>query len=1060
MTRSKGSVGEALRLKHAIAPPLFGKGKLHRSRLVDRLLGDLDKKLIVIAAPAGYGKTTLVADFAMHVELPVCWIRLFPGISETADLAQALRLSLNVRFRRLAGRPGLKGLSGVGPRGLAGIFADLIESEIQGQFVLAIDDVHEANDSAELLAFFDEFIDRQPSNLTTIVAGREPPQISLAKLMANGALGGLGPHDLALTRDEAVGILSPTHGGDDLEKVAEALIEQTKGWITGILLSNEVLHKVGSAAISGGQPLVFDYLATVVFNRLPEEMRTFLREASVLRIMTAKACDAVLVRKDSSRLLARLLQSGLFVTESEGEQRTYEFHPLFREFLRAQLTSIDARRGSALIRRAADYLAAGGAVEDAVHLFIEAGEIGRARAIAEADSERAFREGRINTLEEWDAALAQHGHPSITVLTLLAQGYADRGNIESSEGALQRIDSIPPKKAKRQTVAQIETVRGLIAFRKGMYKEAEAAGSLAERLLARTRKGHIHRGMAKRLRALAMAAGDEELVKVVAIAKDAVQDLDKAGDPYALAQGLVDLHSFQVQGGDQLGAIQSIERAHRLLLPIGAPVPLAMVVGNLAVVNHLRGRYEQSMAEFDRGLTLARLCASSLVEGQLLLSQAELFTDLGMNLQAGQVFQSALEIASRIGDIELLAYGCLGASNLHRRAGNRALAQEWVTRALEFAKAYERLKSSAVIQKAMLQVPTAPKEASEILSRVLDEARPKAELRDQVTAFLYLGFAQSLLGNRVSSVRGFAMSLQIAVSSGLEQVFASELAWNDVLFKEILRVSPAPHGLVAIGERMELMKAVGRRYQPKAESEPLPPHLLVRAFGRGVVMLHGSNLSGLKPLHRQILFYILDNEQAPKESIVEEFWPNAETGRKAANLHMAIYSLRRALGKTSIAFDGSRYSLVEELKTEYDVAKFEKAALVASHLAPGDPRKYFALTEAAGLYGGEFLVGDGSNWARARRGSLDATFTRIAEAYAEEAVQRGNRPSAIEVLRRALDVDPYNDNLNLKYLELLGGMGRRTDVVSHYARYVRLLGDELGLEPPATLREAYDRLIS
>lgn len=1060
MKRSKASVGERLRLKHAIAPPVFGKGKLHRARLVDRLLGDLDKKLIVIAAPAGYGKTTLVADFATHIELPVCWIRLFPGIADTADLAQALRLSLNGRFKRLAGRPGLRGLIGVGPKGLAGIFADLIENEIQGQFVLAIDDVHEANDSEELLAFLDEFIDRQPLNLTTIASGREPPQISLAKLMANGALGGLGPHDLALTRDEAVGLLGPANAGDDLEKVAEELIEQTRGWITGILLSNEVLHKVGSTAISTGQPLVFDYLATVVFNRLPEEVRTFLREASVLRVMTAKACDAVLLRKDSSRLLTRLLQSGLFVTESEGEQRTYEFHPLFRDFLRAQLTSIDARRGRALIRRAADYLSAGGAVEDAFQLFIEAREIGKAKACAEGDSERVFREGRINTLEEWDATLTEHGHPSITLLALLAQGHSDRGNIEGSERALQRIGSIPSKKARRHMVAQIETVRGWIAFRKGMYKEAEAAGAFAERLLAGTRKGHIHRGMAKRLRALAIAAGVEELIKAVAIAKDAVQDLEKAGDPYALAQGLIDLHSFQVQAGDQLGAIQSIERAHRLLLPIGAPLPLAMVVGNLAIVNHLRGRYEQSMAEFDRSLTLARLCASALVEAQLLLSQAELFTDLGMNLQAGHLFQSALEIASRIGDVELLAFGCLGASTLHRRAGNRALAQEWVARAIEFAKAYERLKASAIIQKAIMQVPTSPKEASEILARVLDESRPRAELRDQVAAFLHLGLAQSLLGNRASSQRSFSGALQLAVSTGLEQVFASELAWNDALLREVLSASPAPLGLHAITERIELMRAVGKRYEPRADDESVPPQLVVKAFGRGVVILHGASPGGLKPLHRQILFYIVDNELAPKESIVEEFWPNAETGRKAANLHMAIYSLRRALGKASIAFDGDRYSIAEELNIEYDVAKFEKAVLVASQLAPGDPRKYFVLTEAAGLYGGEFLAGDGSNWARTRRGSLDAMFTRIAEAYAEEAMQRGNRSSAIEVLRRALDVDPYNDNLNLKYLELLGGMGRRTDVVSHYARYVRLLGEELGLEPPASLREAYGRLIS
>jgi two-component SAPR family response regulator len=125
----------------------------------------------------------------------------------------------------------------------------------------------------------------------------------------------------------------------------------------------------------------------------------------------------------------------------------------------------------------------------------------------------------------------------------------------------------------------------------------------------------------------------------------------------------------------------------------------------------------------------------------------------------------------------------------------------------------------------------------------------------------------------------------------------------------------------------------------------------------------------------------------------------------------------------------------------------------------GDPRRLFALTEAINAYRGPFLPSFTSNWIIDRRRLLERKILGILILHAEEALVRGLPRQAIESLRRAVELEPLRDDLNFRYLEVLGRLERRNEVVGHYRRYVRLLADELGLDPPDALRNLYERLI-
>jgi LuxR family maltose regulon positive regulatory protein len=188
-------------LKHAITPPKFDANKIHRERLVDAIHGEIARKLIVIAAPAGYGKTTLLADFAAHTDIPVCWVGLTEADRDVMRLSTVLLASLEKRFRRLKNSLDLRAYANSSPEALAQAFVGMISQNIDEAFAILLDEADVLNSSEGGIAFLDTFLARTTDQVNVIAAGREVLEVSLARLMAEGDLAGFGPHDLALDKD-------------------------------------------------------------------------------------------------------------------------------------------------------------------------------------------------------------------------------------------------------------------------------------------------------------------------------------------------------------------------------------------------------------------------------------------------------------------------------------------------------------------------------------------------------------------------------------------------------------------------------------------------------------------------------------------------------------------------------------------------------------------------------------------------------------------------------------------------------------------------------------------
>ncbi len=1044
---------------HRITSPSFDRTKLHRARLVDAILSNIERKLIVVAAPAGYGKTTLLADFGAHADIPTCWIRLTSADRDTVRLGEAICATIGQRFRRFAAITKRSLAGQTAPAGIARGIADSVRDSIREPFALLIDDGHLLNASQPALDLLDVLIAELPEEMTVIVAGREVLEVSLARLMANGDLAGFGPHDLAFTADELMD-LTRLQSGDELgAERAEALIHSTRGWITGLLLTGSVSAAHVRAFTDGGQPMVYDYLASVVLAQQTDDLRRFMLDAACLPVMTAEACDTVLRRDDSSERLPGLVRKGLFVAVSEDQVATYEFHPLFRQFLLDTAEREDRQRLMRLRLRAAAYLARQGRIEEAVETYLEAGARMRAVALMQSHALAMEWRGHYQTLEQWMAWADEFDLKVPEVYLRLAWLATEQAKEDEAVRLASKGRSLLENDQPIELWCLAELTLCALAIQRG---DVDSINLILDGIVERKPKDRftwieasIHESRAA---AITHAGADAHLAEVEL--RQAIEIYRSEGDEYREARALTTLFNSLGRQGRSLEGEPYIRKALGLLsTKYPGSAEHLDAANNYAVGLHARGEVEEAMRLLQQGLRQARRSGNVRAEGVILLSQADLFNDLGLPIQAAELYDQGILRSSQAKALWLVRYGCLLACSLHRKQGRLETAAAWLHRAIA-VESGRTLWSDLQVETAALLSADDPGQAILRLQPVLAETEWKLTTAERARAMYQLLRCRWLAGE-LEQARAEAFSLLGWITAtGSAQPIAAELLADPALVRFLESDLGTDSAWNQLLSRVHLLQSLARRFgSPPVESAP-PDRLVVRTLGRSDLALGGQVLAELKPLAREVLFFLVDQRRVERDVLLEQFWPEHMPGRQAANLHMAIYGLRRELGKDAIALDGSAYQLAPSVKLDYDADSFEHVAGLAQRLAPGDPRRLFALTEAVNTYGGAFLPSLSSSWVQDRRRALESRYLDLLALAADEALVSAQPEAAARFLRMALDIDPFRDDVHLRYLEALGELGRQSEIVSHYRGYVRLLADELGLDPPEPIRSLYQRLIS
>jgi DNA-binding SARP family transcriptional activator len=766
-------------------------------------------------------------------------------------------------------------------------------------------------------------------------------------------------------------------------------------------------------------------------------------------IMTAQNCDEFLERSDSADLLESVLERSLFVTASSGTPRTYEFHPMFRDLLLETLRASDFERFRSLRNRGAGLLQKS-APEIAVDIYLEDGEDAQAAEVMEERAAWMFRNGRVVTIETWIEALPSPARYAPRLTFEWGRVLYDKGAVQSARDYFVELSDDLGVPDDIRMMAKIYVA--MTALELGEAKNAlTILGSLDT-----SNRSAMTKALALRLEARYLTRERQDYEGACELNSRAIDILEAASDPKLLVVTLQYQATLLGRMGRLSQARKVTERGLQIAEDVGAPLAIALSQNDMGQLSFLSGDFEDALDHFQLAVSAARKAASPSRESLMLLGFAEVFADLGLNLQSADLLGEMLDIATRIDHADLISLGCIGTSILHRRALGFRLANEWLARAGNLdVTPHQRMLE---IQRGALLSHSNPDKAADRLWVIVNNAEGLSS--QELTLGWYFYSVSLKRSNRVEDARNaFRRCMDVVSLHGSEQYVAGELAIDPEMLAWSTEVFANDPTLLILGDRVDRMSTVRRHFVAEENLQPSRSGVLITALGATIVSKAGGIIDGLKPQALEVLVYLVDRGRVERDRIVEEFWYEYPPGRQSANLHMAIYAIRRALGKDTINLNGSVYEVASSTDVRYDVSEFERAAEIVRTMPTGDPRRLFALTEATSKYAGQFMPEYFTNWVDARRKELEGLFLDMSANLAEEAIRKGQPQRAIEPLRSALALDPFRDDLNMKYLEALESLERRSEILSHYQGYAQLIRDELGLEPSEGIRKLHDRVV-
>jgi LuxR family maltose regulon positive regulatory protein len=409
------STAEVARARRA---PRLRSGLLQRNRLVRRLAQATEIPLVMLVAPAGYGKTTLVAHWLREDPRPARWL----GLAEAGDDPQRL---LGMIARSLDDLQEGPPRAGAGPRPTLGGVSRALD-RVGRPFVLVLDDLHHVR-SPEALDALATIAELLPEGAQLVLSSREEPALPIGRLRAQGKLVDLWARDLAMTRGEATQVLHLA-GLDVAPDDALLLFRRTEGWPVGLYLAALSVgastdpHRA-AARFGGDDRLAADYLRDELLAHMDAETRELLRCASVLDVLSGPACDALLGRPGSGEQLRRLSRANALLTALDSADATYRCHPMLAHMLRAELRRADPGLERVLHRRASAWYAEEGDLDAAIAHAIDAGDAGRAGALLWAAAGEHLLDGRRAKVGAWLARIDPDRIASQPALALTAAAY-------------------------------------------------------------------------------------------------------------------------------------------------------------------------------------------------------------------------------------------------------------------------------------------------------------------------------------------------------------------------------------------------------------------------------------------------------------------------------------------------------------------------------------------------------------------------------------------------------------------------------------------------------------
>jgi LuxR family maltose regulon positive regulatory protein len=787
--------------------PSTQPGFVPRDRLLARVDDGLTSGLTLVCAPAGFGKTALLADWARRGQRPVAWLSLDGGDNDPARFWRYVAAAIG-RIRPEIGER-LTALLDPPPQSFEAVVTALVNQLAVGSetLVLVLDDYH-LIEAPPVHASVGSLLGHLPPQLRLVVASRSDPPLPLARLRAGGQLAELRAADLRFTSQETARLLQGAVGLELSEATVAALAARTEGWVAGLQLAALSLRGHADpaafvATFTGSHRYVLDYLTEEVLARQPEHVASFLLETSVLERLSGPLCDAVTGRADSQQLLEQIERANLFLVPLDEERRWWRYHQLFADLLQARLRQHQPDRVTGLHRAAASWLERHGLADEAVRHALSAGDASWAASLVDRNVQALLERGEGATLQRWLAALPAEQVSSRARLCLAQAVIALlAGRLDDAEGLLTQ--------AERAYDAVEQPEPSADGPRRGL---ANVPGMLAMlRAELAHRRGHADRTIQLARQGLATIDADDRYLRyllrwnlaVGMLLHGRVRDAEAAltelaADPWATGPRryyAVRTHYTLAQVHRAQGRLDAALRSGQGALELApdAAGPSAWIVGvaHLGLAEALRERGELDAAlrhateavarcrQFGFGHWLARSMSVLAWVREARGDRAGALAAIG---EAEQVVASQEVVADLIYPVAvqrarlLLAHGQVAEAA--RWARERGLTAE-------DAPSYAREREYLVLARVLL-AEHSPQPALGLLARLHALAMTQGRVGSVIEVRALRALALHAAGDEPGALGALAEALALAAPEGYVRVFVDEGAPMAALLGRLAR---------------------------------------------------------------------------------------------------------------------------------------------------------------------------------------------------------------------------------------------------------------------------------
>lgn len=800
-------------------PPVRAE-RVHRPRLAERLNEAFDRALMLVSAPAGFGKTTLISEWVSDlrsngrvgeaIDDRIGWLSLDEGDAVpgrflaylVAALAQAGALETAAEEEALAM------LHSSQPFPTESLLVFLINklAGMPGRTVLILDDYHLVGDSpaVDVLTFL---IDNLPPQVHVIIATRVDPQLSLPRLRAKNQLTEIRAADLRFTPAEATAFLNQVMGLGLSEEAVLALDNRTEGWIAGLQLAalslrgrrntSELIHE-----FTGSHRFVLDYLIEEVLNQQQDEVRSFLFNTAILDRMNASLCNAVTGRDNGQATLEMLDQTNMFVVPLDEERTWYRYHRLFRDLLRQRVYRADPDRQPILNLKASQWYEANGNTEQAIRHSLQAGDADRAATLAEMSWREMHMSYKGVTWLGWVEAIPDHvvrARPWLS--TGIAWSLIDSGDLDGAELRLKDaerwVDSgtdeavgfgrsmgQPGPEAEedlRSLLGSIANARAYLSQAQGDLSSTVEQASRARELLPE--HDAFERSLSAILPGLAYwSKGDlEAACRSISHAISHMRTLGKTPFIISFSSYMADI---MVSQGRLNEARKLYLRLLDLTKSIGEPdLPeMAVVHFGLSEVLHEQGDLERARWHLRKGEELGELPAFPPWFRHWIWAQIRVQGSAGRLGEMVQTLDKSQGLYYRhpIPDVRPLS-ALIARSQL--AAGSLDAALRWVRLQglapdddLSYLHEFEHLTLAKVLvaQYRREHVEKVIENAIHLLKRLLEEAELGQRMGSVIEILVVLAVAHEANGDRPQALKSLGQALTLAEPEGYIQTFVVE----------------------------------------------------------------------------------------------------------------------------------------------------------------------------------------------------------------------------------------------------------------------------------------------